>query len=47
MTKKGYTQFLVTDDVGKYIGMLTDFVLLNRILYPQEKGREWLKHFRN
>lgn len=46
MVKKGYTQLLVKDDKEHYIGLITDYSLLTRMLHPQKKSKEWLKKFR-
>lgn len=46
MVKRGYTQLLVKDDNEQYIGLITDYSLLTRMLHPQEKSKEWLKKFR-
>jgi predicted transcriptional regulator len=43
MVEKGFTQLIVKDKQDNYVGIITDSMLLNRMLYPREKFSNWLK----
>ena len=44
MVKYGFTQLVVKDEQnGKVKGVITDAILLNQMLCPRDKCRDWLK----
>jgi predicted transcriptional regulator len=47
MVKWGYTQLIVKNENGKNEGVITDFMILNAMLYPKEKSKEWLTELGN
>jgi predicted transcriptional regulator len=43
MAKEGFTQLIIEDKGGDYVGIITDAMLLNHMLHPREKISNWLK----
>lgn len=43
MANEGFTQLIIEDKDGNYLGIVTDAMILNRILHPREKISNWLK----
>jgi len=43
MADDGFTQLLIKDKQGAYVGIITDGMLLYRMLHPRNKISNWLK----
>jgi predicted transcriptional regulator len=47
MINEGFTQLIAKNKDGKIEGIITDSMLVNAMLYPKEKSKDWLKELKN
>jgi predicted transcriptional regulator len=45
MANEGFTQLIIRDKQGNYVGIITDAMILYRMLHPREKLSNWLQAF--